>query len=223
MTDFDPLSTIDEKQETDPVADFLDREQQQLAELNDFDGLASESSGADAKLEEPVFATENLDLFGQVPAAAENDDHLSANKDLRGMDEDSSRFDRYDALTEDGPPRIETDKIRQWQEEQKERLIIKDAESEKRQKEWIQVALLELEEYQRHREELLGKTKKSNRQAEDVFTRERDEKKQGAEWERVCRLCDFNPKTGTRTTKDVSRLRSLLLQLKQTPNATFVA
>lgn len=47
------------------------------------------------------------------------------NKDLRGMDEDSSRFDRYDALTEDGPPRIETDKIRQWQEEQKERLIIK--------------------------------------------------------------------------------------------------
>lgn len=34
MTDFDPLSTIDEKQETDPVADFLDREQQQLAELN---------------------------------------------------------------------------------------------------------------------------------------------------------------------------------------------
>lgn len=38
-----------------------------------------------------------------------------------------------------------------------------DAESEKRQKEWIQVALLELEDYQRHREELLGKTKKSNR------------------------------------------------------------
>lgn len=222
MTDFDPFSKNDEKQETDPVADFLDREQQQLAELNDFDGLGPESSATGAKLEEPVLATENLDLFGQVPAA-ENDDHLSADMDLRGMDEDASRFDRYDALTEDGPPRIETDKIRQWQEEQKERLVIKDAESEKRQKEWIQVALLELEEYQRHREEQLGKAKKSNRQAEDVFTRDRDEKKQGAEWERVCRLCDFNPKTGTRTTKDVSRLRSLLLQLKQTPNATFVA
>lgn len=47
------------------------------------------------------------------------------NTDLRGMDEDVSRFDRYDALMEDGPPRIETDKIRKWHEEQKERLIIK--------------------------------------------------------------------------------------------------
>jgi len=42
-------------------------------------------------------------------------------------------------------------------------VTIVDVESEKRKKEWIQVALLELEEYQRHREELLGKTKKSNR------------------------------------------------------------
>lgn len=47
------------------------------------------------------------------------------NKDVHGMDEDVSRFDRYDALVEDGPPRIETDKIRKWQEEQKERLVAK--------------------------------------------------------------------------------------------------
>jgi len=45
---------------------------------------------------------------------------------------------------------------------------------------------------------------------------ERDEKKPGGEWERVCRQCDFNPK-GSRNTKDVSRMRSILLQLKQTP------
>jgi len=34
MTDFDPFSTSDEKQETDPVSDFLVREEKQLAELN---------------------------------------------------------------------------------------------------------------------------------------------------------------------------------------------
>ena len=54
------------------------------------------------------------------------------------------------------------------------------------------------------------------REAEDAFVQERDEKKPGGEWERICRLCDFNPKTA-RNTKDISRMRSILLQLKQSP------
>ena len=36
----------------------------------------------------------------------------------------------------------------------------------------------------------------------------------GTEWERVAKLCDFNPKTA-RNTKDVGRMRSVILQLKQ--------
>lgn len=40
----------------------------------------------------------------------------------------------------------------------------------------------------------------------------------GHDWERVCRNCDFNPK-GTKNNKDVSRMRSIFLQLKQTPLA----
>jgi hypothetical protein len=39
---------------------------------------------------------------------------------------------------------------------------------------------------------------------------------QGQNWESVAKLCDFNPK-GNKNTKDVSRMRSILLQLKQTP------
>lgn len=54
------------------------------------------------------------------------------------------------------------------------------------------------------------------RETQDAFVGERDEKKPGGEWERICRLCDFNPK-GSRNMKDVSRLRSILLQLKQVP------
>lgn len=38
----------------------------------------------------------------------------------------------------------------------------------------------------------------------------------GSEWERVARLCDFNPKT-SKQAKDVSRMRSVLISLKQTP------
>lgn len=33
-----------------------------------------------------------------------------------------------------------------------------------------------------------------NRDSEDSFIKDRDEKKDGAEWERACAMCDFNPK-----------------------------
>lgn len=42
----------------------------------------------------------------------------------------------------------------------------------------------------------------------------------GTEWDRVHKLCDFNQKT-SRNTKDTSRMRSILLQLKQNPKAVL--
>ena len=35
-------------------------------------------------------------------------------------------------------------------------------------------------------------------------------------WSRVSNLCDFNPKT-SKTVKDVSRMKSIILQLKSGP------
>ena len=64
----------------------------------------------------------------------------------------------------------------------------------------------------------LSPLKFSPRQAEAVFIEERDEDVPGHEWERVARLCDFNPKN-SKNTKDVARMRSIFLQLKQTPLA----
>lgn len=37
-----------------------------------------------------------------------------------------------------------------------------------------------------------------------------------ADWEQIAKLCEFNPKV-SRNTKDTSRMRSLILQLKQNP------
>ena len=53
-------------------------------------------------------------------------------------------------------------------------------------------------------------------EGEAAFIQERDENIPGHEWERICRHCDFNPKS-SRINKDISRMRSILLQLKQTP------
>lgn len=55
-----------------------------------------------------------------------------------------------------------------------------------------------------------------SRTDEEAFVADRDDSTGGHDWERVCRMCDFNPK-GTKNTKDVSRMRSIFLQLKQTP------
>lgn len=54
------------------------------------------------------------------------------------------------------------------------------------------------------------------REAEDAFIAERDADDPGHEWERVAKMCDFSGK-GSRTTKDVSRMRSIFLHLKQDP------
>lgn len=55
-----------------------------------------------------------------------------------------------------------------------------------------------------------------NRAAEAELLASRETLASGLEWDRVTKLCDFNPKAN-KNTKDVTRMRSILLQLKQQP------
>ncbi|XP_012871432.1 PREDICTED: clathrin light chain B [Dipodomys ordii] len=55
-----------------------------------------------------------------------------------------------------------------------------------------------------------------HRASEEAFVKESKEETPGTEWEKVAQLCDFNPKS-SKQCKDVSRLRSVLMSLKQTP------
>merc|ERR1711976_526556 len=125
-------------------------------------------------------------------------------------------YSGYSAISQADKQRQEPEKIRLWREEQKKMLEEKDVESEKRKAEWREVAKKELEEWYKHRAEQFEKTKVNNREHEAAIIQERDESIPGHEWERICRLCEFNPKhSGNK--KDVSRQRSILLQLKQAP------
>ena len=74
--------------------------------------------------------------------------------------------------------------------------------------------VLNFQDWYKMESENIKKAKKNNRDAEKEFVQQRDSDKPGEEWERVERLCDFNPKSA-KGTKDVSRLRSIILQLKQ--------
>merc|ERR1711923_289328 len=122
----------------------------------------------------------------------------------------------YEAISSQDTLRSEPEKIKVWREEQKARLEKKDAEEEQKKNELREIAKKELDDWYKHHNEQMQKTKENNRAAEEAFVSERDEKVSGQAWEKVTRLCEFNPKN-SKTSKDVSRFRGILLQLKQTP------
>jgi len=110
----------------------------------------------------------------------------------------------------------EPESIRKWKEEQAEEIAARDADSEVQKEEWKAAAKQELEDWYARQNDVLDKNKAGNREAQEDFLKEQSESKPGQQWEKICKLCDFNPKSN-RNSKDTSRMRGLFLQLKQTP------
>lgn len=102
------------------------------------------------------------------------------------------------------------------------------------EQEWREKAKKDLEEWNLRQNEQMEKNRANNRIAdkafyqqpdadvigyvasEEAFLKESKEETPGSEWEKVAQLCDFNPKS-SKQSKDVSRMRSVLISLKQTP------
>jgi len=252
----DPFATgLDE----DPAADFLAREQQELAGLEDdgFGGLASDPPAENLSQENPAVAGDGLDFFADdlVPAPAQDsldvtdfgsaslaafdapvssdalagadasldplvDPVVPPTSESEGFVLDSFTTSVAEEVNGDAEPSessvAPTQKTLLWREEQLKKIAEKDKNEEAKLEEWRNTAKRELEEWYARQAEQVEKHKKNNRVAEAEFVKERNETTPGNEWERISRLCDFNPKNN-KNTKDVSKLRSLLLQLKQNP------
>jgi len=107
--------------------------------------------------------------------------------------------------------------LRQWKVEQEERLRKKDEEESAAKEELLKKAKQELEDWYKRYETQLEKTKSSNREEETKYedaTTGLNHIEPGSEWERVSKHCDFSAKAPGHS-KDVSRMRSIMLQLKQ--------
>ncbi|XP_060841162.1 clathrin light chain isoform X5 [Rhopalosiphum padi] len=181
--------------DVDPAAEFLAREQTQLA------GLEDDLNTPNV----PIGVTQTLS----------NENGLTNGFTATNSDDDTSS-----PIIAPKVEREEPEKIKKWREEQKTRLEEKDADEEKKKEELRLVAKNELEEWYKIHKEQIAKTKDVNREsainAEKQFVAESDEIEPGTEWDRISKLCDFNPKS-SRASKDVTRMRSIILQLKQTP------
>uniref|UniRef100_A0A1Q3FFB0 Clathrin light chain n=1 Tax=Culex tarsalis TaxID=7177 RepID=A0A1Q3FFB0_CULTA len=216
-----------EQPEVDPAAEFLAREQNALAGLEDEippvvtgNGDAASDDVTQAKSDAlGGLEFESTGSFEMINAA-----EPAANGGGSGLPDYGAPAD----LDADGYPSNnevpkqvteEPEKIRKWREDQKTRLEEKDREEERKREELREQARKELEDWYKHHEEAISKTKAANRNAEKQFVAETDEIEPGTEWERIAKLCDFNPKTN-KSSKDISRMRSIILQLKQNPIST---
>ncbi|XP_076821025.1 clathrin light chain-like isoform X1 [Clavelina lepadiformis] len=218
------------QQEEDPAAAFLAQQENEIAGLEN-DVLAFESN------EQP--AVNGFDVTGDAPppagddffnvqdmGAAEPPPMTNGDEFVGGeMEEHMDPSQAYAAIAAADARleqlRSEPEKIRIWREENTKLLAEKDREAERKQQELLAQAQKELEDWDRNRQEQVEKTKESNRTAEKQFVQERDQSTPGTEWERVSKLCDFNPKV-SKGNKDVSRMRSSLLHLKQNPRPVNV-
>jgi len=198
MADFEALGDTPPA-EVDPAADFLAREQSELAGLEDDNFGVSES-----QTQEPQ--DDGLGFDMAAPAA----------EPAAEPEQSNGPSNAYEAISAQDTMRAEPEKIKLWREEQKARLEKKDSEEEAKKQELRDIAKKELDDWYKHHNEQMQKTKENNRASEEAFVSERDEKVSGQAWEKVTRLCEFNPKN-SKTSKDVSRFRGILLQLKQTP------
>jgi len=113
-------------------------------------------------------------------------------------------------------PSEEPESLVKWRDEKAALLQQQEQEEQEAAVAWAEKAKKETEDWYNRYNEQLEKVKNENRAAESQFLEDMTDTKPGNEWEKVARFCDFNPKY-SKNTKDVSRMRSLLLQLKQTP------
>ncbi|XP_064485868.1 clathrin light chain-like [Ornithodoros turicata] len=192
--------TVSIDSEEDPARDFIERERELLASFNE----SSVESVVDST--SPFAQSSGMDgsSFDGTPS--------------RGTSHGPSPIPAAASGVKEVP-----EPVRRAQDEMRERLVKKDSEEASRILELNETARQELEDWYARYHEQLGKTKARNKETQNVFVEERDRgNEKGKEWESLGNMCNFSSK-GYRGTKDVSRMRSILMQLKQKPPAVPVS
>ncbi|CRK99334.1 CLUMA_CG012657, isoform A [Clunio marinus] len=190
--------------ESDPAADFLNREKEVLGDLESeiIEKTNVEPSGE-------MLSSDDFEMINNDIATdpAENDD-------LAGMTFNSSNVSVVQEIPE---------KIKIWREQQSVMLEEKDIKEKEATEKLRESAKKELEDWYHTYRESKEKTKTMNRKDEkDLSTADINGSTDDATiWEKISSLCDFGsqakaPKSG----RDTTRMRSIFLQLKSSPPAS---
>jgi len=191
----------------DPAAEFLQQEEDQLREL----GIDENQFEGGAAAEE--------DILGGGDAIVQ--DNNAGGDIMNEFEADVPAQQVTNGFADPAPviqlqPDEEPESLKLWRDEKSASLQQQEEDEVENHKQWTERAKKELEDWYNHHNDQLDKIKTDNRAAEEQFIEEMTDTKPGNEWEKVSRFCDFNPKN-TKNTKDVGRMRGILLQLKQNP------
>ncbi|CAO1426489.1 unnamed protein product [Diamesa tonsa] len=150
------------------------------------------------------------DILPAEPVVNENGDGS-----FETLKETTDDFDQQASEAQSSSTEV-PEKILKWKQQQESRLLEKDANEEKVKEVLREQAKKELEDWYKRHEESITKTKSLNRNAEKECVADEfgEEIIPGTEWDRISKLCDFSK--SSKSTNN-SRMRSIILQLKQTP------
>lgn len=188
----------------DPAAEFLEREQRELGDIR------GEGDGRSF-----VDCTIHASSLGSQSSLNQSGRSISPNPSPSG----------YQALSQLDEQQNEPEKIRKWRDEFAARITKKDQDEEVKRKEMREQAKKELEDFSKQRQEQMERRKEenrlNNRTLEEELMKNAVSSSNGKvhDWEKITSLCEFNPKNN-RSQKDLTRYRSVLLQLKQQQQQT---
>ena len=222
MDPFEAFEAKEENVEVDPAADFLAREQVELAKIEK-DSLGDDGFGSNNDFSD--FAsqpTEQNNLFSNANDFNNFETNGQSAFSVEPVVQQLASLDVYSSISNVDRVLQEPETIKRWRDEQRVRIEAKDREEEVKKRELKEAAKRELEEWYKNRQEQLVKSKENNKHLSEAEHHQSqqslfgDESSKSVEWDRITKHCDFNPKAN-KNNKDVTRFRSLLLQLKQQP------
>ncbi|GAA5805781.1 clathrin light chain [Helicostylum pulchrum] len=214
MSDFGDFNTPSE----DPTSDFLARERAALGEDADF--FTSDS---------PALAAMSPSIFEETNTLEGHTSSMSIHSNPGAMVVSSSFDEEYPkpeeletshAFHKAMLPEEEPETVRQWREKQKEVIAERDAISEEKKQETINRAREDIDKFYEEYNDKKQKAIEENREREETTVKKRDDVAASSNvWDRVTREVDTtNAKTGYHT-RDITRMKDLMLDLKRDTKA----
>ncbi|ORY84805.1 clathrin light chain [Protomyces lactucae-debilis] len=114
----------------------------------------------------------------------------------------------------------EPEVVREWRARQQQQIERRDAESAKKKEKQIADAQKQIDDFYDQYNAKRDKSVAAIRKEQEAFLAKRDETTSGGtSWERIVKLIDTKDKAAVRGSRDVSRMRDLLLDLRKDADA----
>ncbi|KAL0073930.1 clathrin light chain [Phycomyces blakesleeanus] len=223
MSDFGDFNSSN-----DPTADFLARERAALGEdadlfstsempssspMPDFPSPSALMSPGQHSFTSPHEFVSNNDFLS--PSAQSATDYSAFETEFPKAEELETSQAFHKAMLPDEEPET----VRHWREKQKEVIAARDEEAENIKQETIQQARADIDKFYEEYNDKKQKAIEENREREENYQKDREEAASANVWERVAREVDTSSGKANQPTRDVSRMKDLMLDLRKDPKA----